>query len=30
VGPTTIAMLFRNATEAAERNVQRRAQSGTA
>ena len=30
VGPTTIAMLFRNAVEAAERNVQRRAQSGTA
>ncbi len=29
VGPTTIAMLFRNAIEAAERNVQRRAQSGT-
>ena len=28
VGPTTIAMLFRNAIEAAERNVQRRAQSG--
>ena len=27
VGPTTIAMLFRNAIEAAERNVQRRAQS---
>ena len=30
VGPTTIAMLFRNAIEAAERNAQRRAQSGTA
>jgi methylenetetrahydrofolate dehydrogenase (NADP+)/methenyltetrahydrofolate cyclohydrolase len=29
VGPTTIAMLFRNAIEAAERNAQRRAQSGT-
>jgi len=30
VGPTTIAMLFRNATEAAEANVRRRQQSGTA
>jgi 5,10-methylene-tetrahydrofolate dehydrogenase/methenyl tetrahydrofolate cyclohydrolase len=30
VGPTTIAMLFRNAIEAAERNVARRAQGGTA
>jgi methylenetetrahydrofolate dehydrogenase (NADP+)/methenyltetrahydrofolate cyclohydrolase len=30
VGPTTIAMLFRNAIEAAEANVRRRAQSGTA
>jgi methylenetetrahydrofolate dehydrogenase (NADP+)/methenyltetrahydrofolate cyclohydrolase len=29
VGPTTIAMLFRNAVEAAERNQQRRAQSRT-
>jgi methylenetetrahydrofolate dehydrogenase (NADP+)/methenyltetrahydrofolate cyclohydrolase len=29
VGPTTIAMLFRNAIEAAEATVQRRAQSGT-
>src|SRR5436190_254262 len=28
VGPTTIAMLFRNAIEAAERNAQRRVQSG--
>src|SRR3954466_3406707 len=28
VGPTTIAMLFRNAIEAAEANVRRRAQSG--
>ena len=28
VGPTTIAMLFRNAVEAAERNVARRAVSG--
>ena len=29
VGPTTIAMLFRNAIEAAERNQRRRDQSGT-
>ena len=29
VGPTTIAMLFRNAIEAAEANVRRRRQSGT-
>ena len=29
VGPTTIAMLFRNAVEAAEANVRRRGQSGT-